>query len=364
MQEAQRIGIIVAPDEVDQAYGSIATRVKLSPSEFTQALQQLGVNPATPQTASRGRSFLAQRGSGQIQQFRAYPRPRHRDGARAQGRRAADDDRGSHDPGRSSSSFPRTALPTTSASARPTPWPSSSSTAAARRPGSSRRTSGIPWSRRTCGAVWSRLGPLVTESLKGVPVNGITAPNETETAAGDAWRLRPGRTPGRFRSTQSGPHRTDERAGRTPVAPFADRPEAKRGHRIPLTGGRCAQPGIRNGAAGRHNGRAGRRRTRACRTGVAFAGETARIAPFYCCTDPDFLQSRMTSAGIDVPIRVIDAPSEAAETFLVRPARPSGWPGGQIRARRAPPPKTMLASSWRRSNAASAMSSTIMPGRL
>ena len=47
MQEAHRIGISVASAEVDQAFGAIATRVKLSPSQFSQALQQIGVNPET-----------------------------------------------------------------------------------------------------------------------------------------------------------------------------------------------------------------------------------------------------------------------------------------------------------------------------
>jgi peptidyl-prolyl cis-trans isomerase SurA len=47
MQAAHRLGIVVDSAQVDQAFGAIATRVKLSPAQFSQALQQIGVNPAT-----------------------------------------------------------------------------------------------------------------------------------------------------------------------------------------------------------------------------------------------------------------------------------------------------------------------------
>jgi peptidyl-prolyl cis-trans isomerase SurA len=47
VQAARRLGVTVASAEVDQAFAAIATRVKLSPAQFSQALQQLGVNPAS-----------------------------------------------------------------------------------------------------------------------------------------------------------------------------------------------------------------------------------------------------------------------------------------------------------------------------
>lgn len=47
MQAARRVGITVSSAEVDQAFNAIASRVQLSPSQFGQALQQLGVNPST-----------------------------------------------------------------------------------------------------------------------------------------------------------------------------------------------------------------------------------------------------------------------------------------------------------------------------
>lgn len=47
LQEARRMGITVAAAEVDQAFDTIAQRVNMPASQFSQALQQLGVNPAT-----------------------------------------------------------------------------------------------------------------------------------------------------------------------------------------------------------------------------------------------------------------------------------------------------------------------------
>lgn len=46
-QAARSLGVSIASAEVDQAFAAIATRVKLSPAQFSQALQQLGVNPAS-----------------------------------------------------------------------------------------------------------------------------------------------------------------------------------------------------------------------------------------------------------------------------------------------------------------------------
>lgn len=47
LQASRRLGVSVSSEQIDQAFGAIATRVKLSPSQFVQALKQLGVNPAT-----------------------------------------------------------------------------------------------------------------------------------------------------------------------------------------------------------------------------------------------------------------------------------------------------------------------------
>ncbi|MEJ8573367.1 SurA N-terminal domain-containing protein [Microbaculum marinum] len=47
LQEANRMGVTVTAAQVDDAFGVIATRVKLPPAQFSQALQQIGVNPAT-----------------------------------------------------------------------------------------------------------------------------------------------------------------------------------------------------------------------------------------------------------------------------------------------------------------------------
>ncbi|WP_310619935.1 SurA N-terminal domain-containing protein [Flexibacterium corallicola] len=47
LQEADRIGIKVTDKQVDEAFASIARRVKLSPSQFRQALGQSGVNSKT-----------------------------------------------------------------------------------------------------------------------------------------------------------------------------------------------------------------------------------------------------------------------------------------------------------------------------
>ncbi len=47
LQETQRLGISVSKAEVDNAFASIAQRVKLSPANLSRALQQSGVNPDT-----------------------------------------------------------------------------------------------------------------------------------------------------------------------------------------------------------------------------------------------------------------------------------------------------------------------------
>lgn len=47
LQAARRLGVAVSAEQVDQAFGTIATRVKMSPAQFSQALSQIGVNPAT-----------------------------------------------------------------------------------------------------------------------------------------------------------------------------------------------------------------------------------------------------------------------------------------------------------------------------
>lgn len=47
LYEAQRMGVSIADDKVDDAFATIAQRVKLSPSQFKQALSQNGVNSRT-----------------------------------------------------------------------------------------------------------------------------------------------------------------------------------------------------------------------------------------------------------------------------------------------------------------------------
>lgn len=47
MQEAERAGIRVSQAEVDDAYATLARRVKLSPKQLGQALRQAGVRPET-----------------------------------------------------------------------------------------------------------------------------------------------------------------------------------------------------------------------------------------------------------------------------------------------------------------------------
>ena len=58
-QAATRLGVTANEAEVEQAYGTIAQRVKLSPSQLGQALQSQGVNPET--LKSRLRADLAWR---------------------------------------------------------------------------------------------------------------------------------------------------------------------------------------------------------------------------------------------------------------------------------------------------------------
>lgn len=47
MQEATRAGLNVSKAEVDEAYATLAGRVKLTPSRLTQVLRQSGINPET-----------------------------------------------------------------------------------------------------------------------------------------------------------------------------------------------------------------------------------------------------------------------------------------------------------------------------
>ncbi|MDD7908905.1 MULTISPECIES: SurA N-terminal domain-containing protein [Pseudovibrio] len=59
MQEAERVGVSVSDADVNSAFGDIARRVRLSPSQFTQALGQNGINSKT--LKDRLRSELAWR---------------------------------------------------------------------------------------------------------------------------------------------------------------------------------------------------------------------------------------------------------------------------------------------------------------
>lgn len=47
MQEARRLGISASAGAVDNAFNTIASRVNMSPAQFSQALNQMGINPAT-----------------------------------------------------------------------------------------------------------------------------------------------------------------------------------------------------------------------------------------------------------------------------------------------------------------------------
>lgn len=59
LQEARRLRISITQEQVDQAFGSIAQNIQLSPNELTQALGQAGVNADT--LKSRLRADLAWR---------------------------------------------------------------------------------------------------------------------------------------------------------------------------------------------------------------------------------------------------------------------------------------------------------------
>lgn len=59
MQAARRLGIAVSESELSQAFNQIASQVNLSPSQFSQALGQIGVDPET--LRSRLRADLAWR---------------------------------------------------------------------------------------------------------------------------------------------------------------------------------------------------------------------------------------------------------------------------------------------------------------
>ncbi len=47
MQEARRLGVTASGSAVDNAFNTIASRVNMSPAQFSQALGQMGINPAT-----------------------------------------------------------------------------------------------------------------------------------------------------------------------------------------------------------------------------------------------------------------------------------------------------------------------------
>lgn len=47
MQEARRLGVTASGSAVDSAFNTIASRVNMSPAQFSQALGQMGINPAT-----------------------------------------------------------------------------------------------------------------------------------------------------------------------------------------------------------------------------------------------------------------------------------------------------------------------------
>jgi peptidyl-prolyl cis-trans isomerase SurA len=181
MQEARRLGVIVASAEVDDAYGSIATRVKLSPSQFSQALEQMGVNPAT--LKKRLEADLSWRDVVRAR-FSSSVRIRDRDIEAAMSRKGEE-------------------MPTTTEELALQqiifiiPSGSSAAFINQRKQDSQRFKSqfnGCDGARElaksfrdivvrdTVRRNTSELSPLVVDSLKNVPINGLSPPNQTASA--------------------------------------------------------------------------------------------------------------------------------------------------------------------------------------
>lgn len=181
LQEANRMGITVSAEQVDEAFGVIATRVKLAPAQFSQALQQIGVNPAT--LKKRLESDIAWRDVVRAR-FNSSVRIRDRDIETALARKGEE-------------------LPTTTQELAVQQIiliiPQNSSVDYIRQ----RKADASAYRKQYTGCDTAldlaknfrdivvkdivrrnsaELGPLVQESLKDVPVNGISQPNETPNA--------------------------------------------------------------------------------------------------------------------------------------------------------------------------------------
>ena len=181
LQAANKLGVNVSPQEIDQAYGAIATRVKLSTSQFSQALQQIGVNPAT--LKKRLEADLTWRNVVRAR-FNSSVNIRDRDIETALARKGEE-------------------MPTTTEELELQQIiliiPENSSADYKRQ----RTRDALSFKQQYTGCDSARevaknfrdivvkdkvrrnlsdLGPLIGDSLKGVPVNGLTAPNETDAA--------------------------------------------------------------------------------------------------------------------------------------------------------------------------------------
>jgi len=181
MQAAKRLGISISADQVDQAFGTIATRVKLSPSQFGQALQQIGVNPAT--LKKRIEADMSWRDVVRSQ-FNSNVNIRDRDIETALARKGEEIPTTTEElalqqiiliiPKGSSPDFVRQRKRDAQAFRS-----QFTGCAGARELARSFRDIVV---KDTVRRNTADLSPLVVESLKDVPTDGISAPNETPTA--------------------------------------------------------------------------------------------------------------------------------------------------------------------------------------
>ncbi|EEA92774.1 SurA N-terminal domain-containing protein [Pseudovibrio sp. JE062] len=89
LAEAKRVGVSISDSKVDDAFATIAQRVKMSPSQFKQALSQSGVNPRTLKSRLRAEISWSE---VVMQRFRATVRINESDVIAAlQGRENKDD---------------------------------------------------------------------------------------------------------------------------------------------------------------------------------------------------------------------------------------------------------------------------------
>lgn len=181
MQAARRMGISIASEQIDTAFGTIATRVKLSPSEFSSALQQIGVNPAT--LKKRLEADMSWRDVVRAR-FNSSVNIRDRDIETALARKGEEVPTTTEElglqqiifiiPKNSSADFIRQRK--SDAQSFRSQY---TGCAGARELARSFRDIVV---KDTVRRNSSDLAPIVLESLKEVPVDGVSAPNETPTA--------------------------------------------------------------------------------------------------------------------------------------------------------------------------------------